>query len=91
MTGLVQLYQRLSARAISYFLSADRSGVTHTVRTEITVEHERRVWLLPENFRDTTARPGEPGTESVEPVRRCAISALPPSPSTKPHLEGEPR
>ena len=91
MTGLVQLYQRLSARAMSYFLSADRSSVTHTVRTEITVEHERRVWLLGENLHDTTAPPGEPGTEPAEPARRGAIPALPPSPSTKPNLEGESR
>ena len=86
MTGLVQLYQRLSARATSYFLSADRSSVTHTVRTEITVQHERRVWLL----QDAAARPGDPGTGPTEPVRHAALSDLP-SPSTKPHLEGESR
>ena len=91
MTGLVQLYQRLSARAIRYFLSADRSSETHTVRTEITVEHERRVWLLGEHPGDMAARPGGPSTEPAEPAHRGAISALPPSPSTKQHLEGESR
>ena len=91
MTRLVQLYQRLSARAMSCLLTADRSSVTHTVRTEITVEHQSRVWLLEENLRGTTARPEEPSSEPAEPARRGAIDALLPSPSTKPHLEGESR
>jgi len=91
LTGLVQLYQRLSARATSYFLSSGRNSVTHTVRTEITVEHESRVWLLRENPRETSAQPREPGAAPVEPVRCAAISALPASSSTKPNLEGESR
>lgn len=90
MTGLVQLYQRLSARATRYFLSADRSSVTHSVRTEITVEHERRVWLLQENLQDATARAGDPVAGPAEPARRDALPALPPSPSPKPH-KGESR
>jgi hypothetical protein len=84
MTGLVQLYQRLSARATSYFLSADRSRVTRTVRTEITVEHEQRVWLI----QDETARPVKASPGAANPVRDNSRPELP-SPSTKPHLEGE--
>jgi len=81
MTGLVQLYQRLSARATSYFLSAHR---TRTVRTEITVEHEQRLWLI----EDATARPAEASPGAASPVRHDSRPELP-SPSTKPHLEGE--
>jgi hypothetical protein len=81
MTGLVQLYQRLSARATSYFLGADR---TRTVRTEITVEHEQRLWLI----EDATARPVEASPRAASPVRHDSPPELP-SPSTKPHLEGE--
>jgi hypothetical protein len=84
MAGLVQLYQRLSARATSYFLSADRSRVTRTVRTEITVEHEQRVWLIQED----TARPVEASPSPANPVRDDSRPELP-SPSTNPHLQGE--
>lgn len=84
MTELIQLYQRLIARATSCFLRADRSRVTRTVRTEITVEHEQRVWLM----QDATERPVEASRGGANPVRHDSRPELP-SPSTKPHLEGE--
>jgi hypothetical protein len=46
MSGLHQLYQRLQVRATEFLEERASRGRTRTVRTEVTVEQEERLWLL---------------------------------------------
>jgi hypothetical protein len=46
MTGLHQLYQRLQVRATEFFEERVSRDRVHTVRTEVTVEQEERLWLM---------------------------------------------